>query len=281
MNRPEHAAPILGPVDPSLLHVMSWNIRRPVPDFLTTADDRWAQRSRDVRALLAREQPTIFAAQEVVPSQVPALRDGLGEGYRLIGQGRNADGSGEACPILYDADRLTLQSWEQRALSAHPHRPGSRSWGALFPRVVVVALFTDRLSGHSLRVINTHFDPVFERSRARSAHYLTQVVRETTHPTILCGDLNAAPHSLPLGILTAGGLTDSWESARRRCTPEWGTLGNYREPKENGKRIDWILGTRDLEVFDAAINSHRGETGWGSDHLPVHVTLRLEKEPHE
>lgn len=274
-------APIIGAVDAPLLHIMSWNVRRPVPDLFTTAQDRWMRRRHDVQALLAREQPTILAAQEVMPSQAPALRAGLGERYRLIGHGRNADGSGEACPILYDADRLTLQSWEQRALSAHPDRQGSRSWGTLFPRVLVIAQFVDRTSGRRLRVINTHLDPVLEHSRARSAEVLAQVLEEMAIPTVLCGDLNAAQRSRPLDILLAGGFADSWESATQRYTPEWGTFGGYRAPKKDGKRIDWILGSRNLDVCAAAINPHRGITGWGSDHLPVQVTVRLEKDAHE
>ena len=57
--------PLVGPVPAPGLHVMTWNIRRPVPAALTRPADRWHHRAPRVRALLTSERPTVLCAQEV------------------------------------------------------------------------------------------------------------------------------------------------------------------------------------------------------------------------
>lgn len=108
---------VIGPARAPGLHIMSWNIRRRMPDFLARSADRWCRRAPGITALLTTERPTVLCAQEVLPDQLGALFEGLGSGYHHVGFGRSADGGGEACPIVYDADRLELEGWEQSALS--------------------------------------------------------------------------------------------------------------------------------------------------------------------
>ncbi len=63
-------------------------------------------------------------------------------------------------------------------------------------------------------------------------------------------------------------------------TASVGTFANYRAPRPDRARIDWIVVTPDVGVERAAINTFRHEDVWPSDHLPVQavVTVRPERE---
>lgn len=271
----ERTAPVIGPVPAPGIHVMSWNIRRPVPPAFTRAADRWSGRAPALRALLGAERPTLLCAQEVLGEQAATVLDGLGRGFEYIGRGRGSDGGGEACPIFYDTERLDLLGWDQVALSDTPHRPGSVSWGNLFPRVLVAAHFRDRATGHEWRVVNTHLDPLSRRSRVLSARAIRSLLGGGDVPTVVTGDLNAGPADPAVrDLLARGELIDSWSAAEHRRTEPWGTYAAYREPRRGGTRIDWILVTSQVRVTDAAINPRRHEGAWPSDHLPVQAVVR-------
>lgn len=266
---------VVGPVPAPGLHIMSWNIRRPMPTALTRPADRWARRAPRLRALLAIERPTMLCAQEVSGNQIAAVLDGLGHGYNLIGRGRGADGGGEACPIFYDSTRLELLDWKQSALSDEPGRPGSVSWGNLVPRIVVTATFRDRATVRELLVVNTHLDPLSARSRLRSARAVLDLVAACGLPTVVAGDFNAGSRSSAVRELLASGLLkDGWTSAGSRLTEQWGTYANYREPRRGGSRIDRIFTSSQVKVANAAINPLRHGGGWASDHLPVQAVVR-------
>ena len=266
---------VIGPARAPELHIMSWNIRRRMPRVLARSADRWCRRAPGITALLTTERPTVLCAQEVLPDQLGALYEGLGRGYHHVGFGRSADGGGEACPIMYDADRLELEGWEQSALSDTPRLPGSTSWGNPFPRILVGARFRDRATSRRIHVMNTHLDPFSARSRLRAAVAIGDLVGPGEPPTVLAGDLNAGPSSDAVRALFAAGLVDSWDGARSRATGEWGTYGRYRRPRRHGDRIDWILTSSRLRVTQAAINPFR-HGGWPSDHLPVQAVVRTE-----
>ena len=271
-----HQDPLIGPVDGPALHVMSWNIRRKMPTYTLRAADKWETRAPRLQALLRAERPSLVGVQETLDEQSSFVGEALGEQYSFVGHGRNDDGKGEASPIFYDDSRLELLSWEQRALSNEPHRPGSRSWGNLIPRILVAATFQDRVTSRQFLAINTHFDHVSRSSRLMSARAIHELVTEKSLPAVVTGDFNAGATSAPLReLLNAGQLEDSWAVARTRETKEWGTFPNYQEPRLGRKRIDWVMVTPNVEVLRAAINPRRYAGGWASDHLPVQTVLKF------
>lgn len=267
--------PLLGPAAPPYLHVMTFNVRRPMNRITWPPADRWASRRPRMQTLLDEERPTILGAQEVLPAQARVIRDALGSGYRFVGHGRMPGPRGEACPIFYDTQRLELMSWRQRALSDRPDEPGSTSWGNVIPRVFVHASFRDRMTSREFTVINTHLDVFSARARQRGAEELHEIVADQPLPAILLGDLNAGPTSpLWTTLLSHGILTDAWFAAEARLSPEWGTFAGYRRPRR-GRRIDAILVTPEVQVRRAAINGRRFDGGWPSDHLPVQAALTI------
>ncbi len=266
---------MVGPVEAPDLHVMTYNIRRRMPRMIRRSKDLWANRRPLLQAILRAEQPTILAVQEALADQAAFIGKALGPAYERVGRGRNRTGDGERCPIFYDTRRLTLQGWSQRALSATPLLPGSRSWGNILPRMVVSADLIDNDTGIRFTVFNTHFDNVSRRSRTRSAVMINQLVMAAAQPAIVMGDLNAGPRSPAVRILTTGPLRDAWAVAQRRLTPLWATYSGYRRPRTGGKRIDWMLVTATVAVEAVGVNAVRMDGAAASDHEPVQARVRL------
>lgn len=267
---------LIGPVAPAGLHVMSFNIRRRMPHIMPRHPDRWAHRRRFLKRLLATEQPALLGVQEALSDQARFVRHTLGEHYRSIGYGREANTGGEGCPILYDSRRLLVLEWQQTALSDTPEVPGSTSWGNRTPRLVVDAIFRDLATGVEFQAVNTHLDNRSRISRLRSADMLRNMVSASSLPTIMTGDFNTDADTDPYEELTGTGLLlDTWDAADERITEVWGTFLNYTPPKHDHKRIDWILVTPTVSVLKAAINVTRYEGGWPSDHAAVQAVVNL------
>jgi endonuclease/exonuclease/phosphatase family metal-dependent hydrolase len=268
--------PLIGPVAPPDLQVMTYNIRRRMTRLLPHSPDRWVRRRILIQRLLEAEQPVILGVQEALPDQAGFVRHSLGEGYRSIGYGRNANKRGEGCPIVYDGSRVELLDWRQTALSDTPLVPGSTTWGNPTPRVAVAATFRDRVTGVEFRAINTHFDQFSRRSRDRSVAELLRLVGGSTLPTVVTGDFNtdddSGPHKL---LVDSGRLVDTWNAALVRRTEAWGSFANYGPPKLGRKRIDWILATPTVSVLDAGINVTRYDGNWPSDHAPVQAVVNF------
>ncbi|WP_311257300.1 endonuclease/exonuclease/phosphatase family protein [Microbacterium sp. WCS2018Hpa-9] len=271
------APPLIGPALAPELHVMSFNIRRAMEGRLRPERDRWSVRAPAVAEMLGSERPTILGLQEVRPRAMTVVTRAIGRTHRFVGRGRARDGAGEGSPLVYDAERLELRGWEQRALSARPDEPGSRSWGNLLPRILVTAEFSDRSTGVRFIVVNAHLDHLSSRSRRRSAEAITALIRERALPAIVMGDLNAGPRSEAVRtLLSRAELTDSWSAAEDRLTPLWSTLNGYHPPRLTGRRVDWMLVSRDVRVRAAAINARVFDGIRPSDHLAVQVMLRMD-----
>jgi endonuclease/exonuclease/phosphatase family metal-dependent hydrolase len=272
--------PLIGPVAPPDLQVMTYNIRRRMTRLMPRSPDRWVRRRVLIQRLLEAEQPVILGVQEALPDQAGFVRHALGESYRSIGYGRNANKRGEGCPLVFDRDRVELLEWRQTALSSTPFIPGSTTWGNPTPRVVVAATFRCCATGVEFRALNTHFDQFSRRSRMHSADEILRLIGESSLPTIVTGDFNTDDDSLPHERLTtSGALLDTWQTAQVRLTDAWGSFANYGPPKLERKRIDWILASPSVAVLRAGINVTRYDGKWPSDHAPVQAVVRFDQKP--
>jgi endonuclease/exonuclease/phosphatase family metal-dependent hydrolase len=268
--------PLIGLVPPPALHVMTFNILRRSRKIIQPRVGRWTRRREAIAALLAAEQPTLLGIQEAMPDQARAVRDALGARYRFVGRGRERHWRGDGAPLFFDSERLELVDWHQRALSDHPDVPGSTSWGNLAPRIVVTATFRDRVTGTRFLALNTHLDHLSSPSRVRSAEVIREQVAWQPLPAVVTGDFNAAAPSPAYRALFAGDvLTDTWVAASVRSTPESGSFGGFGPPRPDGRRIDWIAVSPDIEVERAEINARTVDGRWPSDHVPVQAVVTL------
>jgi endonuclease/exonuclease/phosphatase family metal-dependent hydrolase len=270
---------MIGAVAAPEFHVMTFNVRRRMPALPWSSADRWSHRRPAIGELLRIEQPSLIGVQEALPDQASMIASCLGDHYRRIGHGRRPGPRGEGCPAFFDEHRFELLDAEQTALSDRPHHAGSRSWGALLPRVLVRVTLQDRVTGAVFTAMNTHLDPFSRRSRVLSATLIRSEVEASGHPVIVMGDLNADPRSCAVNeLLRDGLLRDAWLAAGTRLTPEWRTYGGYRDPRvavAGRGRIDGIFVTPAVRVRRAAISTQRPGGRWPSDHFPVHAVLEL------
>lgn len=269
-------SPLIGAVAAPDLQIMTYNIRRKMPRLLSRGPDRWERRRPLIQRLLEAERPSILGVQEALPEQAGFVRHALGERYRSVGHGRQANGGGEGCPLFYDSDRLQLLDWAQTALSSTPLIAGSTTWGNPTPRTVVRASFRDRITGVEFRALNTHFDQFSRRSRMYSAAEILRLIAESALPALVTGDFNTDTDSLPHDQLTASrALHDCWQTAETRVSESWGSFPNYQSPRLGHKRIDWILVTPTIAVLKSGVNITRPDGMWPSDHAPVHAVVRI------
>jgi endonuclease/exonuclease/phosphatase family metal-dependent hydrolase len=271
--------PLIGPVAPPDLSVMTFNIRRRIPHLSRRSPDHWNRRKGAVAATLRLEKPTVVAVQEALADQREFVGQALGPHYRSLGYGRNADRRGEIVAIFFDTRRLNLLEWEQLALSDTPEVQGSRTWGNMVPRVVVSARFADLANGTEFLVLATHFDHLSRVARLKSARMLRRLALDAACPVVVMGDVNTDEGTKPYLELTAdGGLRDTWTVAETKLTAEWGTFPNYRRPRPGTKRIDWILVSAGFEVRSAGVNTARHHGHAASDHHPVQAVIRNEPD---
>jgi endonuclease/exonuclease/phosphatase family metal-dependent hydrolase len=270
-------APLIGPAGGEKLHVMSFNIRFDKAGTRPGQPDHWPERAPLVEQLIRVEKPTILGVQEAEYTQLPAVEAGLGTNHRMLGFGRDGGSGGEYSAIFYDTRRLTALEWDQFWLSDAPDTAGSATWGNSVTRIVTWVRFADAASGVEFVAVNTHFDHESEHARQRSAAVLVELAgRFAGLPIVLTGDFNAlAENSVAYSTLVSSGVfADTWLTAAKQLTPEWGTFPNYTAPVEGDKRIDWLLATPgDVVVHEAAISTWTKDGRWPSDHTPVHALL--------
>jgi len=227
--------------------------------------DSWPLRRELALDVLRRRAPDVVGMQEVLAFQRAEFLAAC-PGYAAVGVGREADGSGEACPIFYRSGRFALVASGTFWLSATPDLPGSRGWDASLPRVCTWALFEER-GGGRFQVFNVHFDHLGATARLESARLVAAriAVRRPAHPALLLGDLNAGEDSEPVRALH--GLVDTFRALHPDST-EVGTFHGFRGGTD-GAKIDFVLATPAVGVLGAEIVRDEDGGRFPSDHYPV------------
>ena len=158
-------------------------------------------------------------------------------------------------------------------------RHGS-GWDAAFPRVATWARLRDRDSGHTLLVVNTHFDHHGEIARRESAILLEAWLRERsgTSLAVLLGDFNSTTASDAYRTLTAPDrLVDG---ASLSESPHHGpsfTFQGFDFSATACETIDFVFlrNPAGVRVLRHGALSDHWDGRYPSDHFPVLVELRL------
>ncbi len=293
------------PVDRSL-RVGSYNVRCPVD----SSEKAWDARKEDLVALLGSLDLDVFGLQETVQKQNIFITNALPQ-YAMVGDFRDADRvSGEASGVYYRKDRFTLLKSDTFWLSETPHTPGSKGWGAAFPRVCTWALLADRRSGRAILFANTHTDHISALARKKGLELILQNLAglaDKNTPVILTGDHNCRESEEPAkavakvmknAILATETPPEGpwrtfngWEwkeqevsavealaatpKARnaRKGSPDGGDKGwEYYGP-----RIDYIYVSPDVRVksYTTRADPRPGKKVYPSDHFPVAAVVEL------
>lgn len=261
--------------DPALvLRVMSYNLRY----ASTQPPDAWPDRRPLMQELIRREAPDVIGTQEGLYLQLRELAAGLPD-YEWIGLGRAGGSKDEFTAIFFRRDRFEPVAFDHFWLSDTPEVTGSITWGHTYRRMVSWVRLRERATGREFEFWNTHFDHQVEAARQKSAALIRDRIAKTDPavPLVLAGDFNcAAGGSRAHEILTKeAGLTDTWDAAPQRTNAGLNTFNDFKAPRHEGERIDWVLARRPVAVEAAGIVDYAGLPRFPSDHFPVTATVRF------
>lgn len=249
--------------------VLTYNIR-----YANGHDDkdRWDLRKEALANTVLEQRPALIGLQEVLREQLAFLK-GKWPSYESFGVGRD-DGfeGGEFAPVLFDTTRFRLIEGRTVWLSPTPDSPG-KGWDATCNRIVSLVVLSDRSTGDSLWVANTHWDAEGRTARSESARMICELLSGPIargKRTIFMGDLNAKSCERPVKYLREY-MTDACPKGQRGR----GTFNGFRRLRLLSKRIDyvWLAPERwNVERYDVLHPKVAGRQV--SDHFPVIVSLR-------
>lgn len=257
--------------------VMTFNIR-----YLNEHDgpDHWQRRTDAVVKTIA--EADVVGLQEARKPQIDDLVERL-PNFQWYGVGRD-DGMerGEFTPIFWRRDRFEVQDRGTFWLASDPSQIGATDWGARIPRICSWVALSDRTTGESLWVMNTHFDHLSHAARVESARLLRQQAERigAGENLVVTGDFNCNPESEPMQILTGSGgpgvrFIDSLKRSEAAPQGPSGTWNGF-EAIQEGRRIDFVLVTEGVErvVSHQTLDPRTAEGRFASDHLPVTAKLQ-------
>jgi endonuclease/exonuclease/phosphatase family metal-dependent hydrolase len=274
------AAAHSGAVAPALgdLRVMSFNCR---VSTLFDLQNTWGIRKNLLATTIENFDPDLLGTQECLASQSNYLRERLGA-YAFVGVGRN-DGKrkGEMCGVYFKRDKFTELDSGHFWLSESPSKPGSKGWGAIFPRMVTWVKLQPKAGGQPFVWFNTHLDAFSSRARENGAKLLRQRIASIAGglPVVVTGDFNADAGSTPYRVMlgavadAAVRLTDTFRAMYPGAAKDDGTRHGFHGG-HGGPRIDWILASNAFRTIDAGIDRTKGGLSYPSDHFAVTAILR-------
>jgi endonuclease/exonuclease/phosphatase family metal-dependent hydrolase len=262
------------------LEVISFNIRL---DHEGDGINQWKHRIPLVQSYLEEKKPAIIGMQEVLPNQLDDLKN-IMEGYNFVAAGRE-DGinKGEACPVFFDKELLSLKDSGHFWLSETPEDPGSMSWGTHYPRIVTWTKLKIKENGKTLFFFNTHFSHISEEARIKSAEMLLQEIKRIAgvEPVILTGDFNTPAESGPYNTII-NSADENFRLLNAEEIAETKNHGNITynafDPGYEGTRIDFIFVSESLKVKEHTVDEIKQDSLFISDHFPVRALLLLKRE---
>ena len=252
---------------------MTFNVR---VDTALDGFHRWKQRKKAVINLIAKNSPDILALQETLYFQIEDIREAFPE-YSAYSAGRK-DGfkKGEACPIFFRADRFTMLDLGTFWFSDTPNKPGSKSFGNIWPRLCSWAYLADNDTEEKFYVYNLHLACRSQKSRRESIKQLTKHIaqRKTDEPVIVLGDFNMELNNPAMKYLQNNpfqALQDAWQALNPNKKAV-GTIHHFNGGTQ-GPRIDHIPLSKNAQALEVKTDSSSLDGKYPSDHFPVVVDL--------
>lgn len=232
-------------------------------------------RKERILETIKTHNPDIIGFQEATAEMKRWLRDSL-EDYTVVGCGRNADLSGEACAVAYKKDSFTVINFETFWLSATPEVAGTR-YGedqSMCPRVATAIYLKHTEAKTPFLFINTHLDHKGSVARLLGSVQLLQYISKRKLPTILTGDFNASPDTREISVITENqecGLVDLTQDLG-------GTFHGFGKFEGEGmSKIDYVFSNMKADPAEAFAIEDKGVEGvYISDHYPVCAFIEVE-----
>ncbi len=240
----------------------------------------WDERVLSIGSLVQSKNFDIIGMQEVNFDRFFSLTETLTNYDSVIGDGEDRTDIEELAPIFFKSDKFILLSKSQYWLSETPDVPGSKSWGAIYPRIVTWAKLQNKISGHIFFVFNTHFCHLNEDAQINSSTLFLQKMNEIAGdaPVIVTGNFNATIDSPVESLLTLNwdrfhSLQNTAKLTKKPKNPvDKNSVSNGFSPK---RHTDHILVNSYLTVQSFnAIESKKIESLYAG-HRPVSVKVKF------
>jgi endonuclease/exonuclease/phosphatase family metal-dependent hydrolase len=264
-----------------IVSVMSFNIR-----YATArdGDNQWDKRKQLVLDVIRKDSSDIIGLQEALRSQLDEIRKAFPE-YEEAGVGRNGGKKGEYSAILYNTKIFDSSESGTFWLSETPNKPSkSKSWGNACTRICTWIRLTNKKTGLSFYVYNTHLDHQSQPSREKSVRLIMSRIDKRKHNEafILTGDFNAGENSpeiryikglQPLQDRSPVSLVDTF----RTLFPKEKTVGTFNgfRGRTGGAKIDYVFASPGVVTLEAAIIRTNSNGRYPSDHFPVTARVRF------
>lgn len=270
---------LFGNQEPGTIQVMSFNIRN---GALNDGANSWENRKKLVNDVVKKYDCDFIGIQEGLNFQLEEILKALPDFVRAGRSREISPYEGESCPILFNRDRWELKESRTYWLSDTPEKAGSFSWGGTSPRIFTTGLFVNKLSGITLYVVNTQYDPMSSEARKESTRSIArQVISALDHKNlVIMGDLNSSESEEPVTQFLKNrnlDVVDAYRSVHSKITPSDATFFGWGpHTPDNGSRLDYIFTSRNLKVSDAVIDDYNDDGRYPSDHYPVIVELKVD-----
>jgi len=273
-----------------LLRVLTFNVRGSFHEG--DGINAWINRAELNVETVRRQAPDVIGFQELQSGNLDTYEEKLPQYRRVLGHRAGNKAPYEFNAIFFDPMRLEVLGSGGFWLSKTPDRYSS-SWLARSVRTANWATLRCLNTGFSFLHLNTHLDHVSRTARVEGTNLILRKVTEirmsleNDPPTIVTGDFNCDPGSLPYRTFAADGFADTCLANGNGNVEGAHTFHAFRGPRysaaRNGHgsgRIDWILvkdrRQRIRTESHLILRDCDEETGiYPSDHYPVLAELAL------
>lgn len=242
--------------------VMTFNVR-----YSTEADGRhaWSKRKDILLRFIKSRQPDLLGTQELTDLAKDFLEPQLTE-YIVVGDGREADRTGERCAVLVRKDTFDVLKSETVWLNGNYHKAGDLDPEEGFPRICTMVLLKELSTGRKLRVFNAHIAYQSQRAIQTNSIQLARYIRRfstTQIPWILMGDFNS-PITHPFHTPFLKMAQEAYTSLNQ-TRPN--TFHAYGDP-HGLDAIDFIY-AHGLNFISVTTDTTQLDELYPSDHYPV------------
>ena len=222
------------------LKVMTYNIR-----YATSKDgpNAWNNRKEASVAMIADQQPDVFAMQEVL---------------------------GEHTTVHWNTNTLNMLDWGTLWLSETPEKP-SLGWDAWHPRTFTWVLLEKKDSGKKFYFVNVHLDHAGGQAQRNGLALVKKMVYEMNtegYPVVITGDFNVTPDN-PI----VGDFNSVMKNAKQHAESV-DTAESFNQWGERFLTLDYVFydGFSKCHSYDVVTEKYEGKE-WISDHFPVTAVL--------
>lgn len=256
--------------------VATCNIRYAADD----AGNGWPMRLPLLSETIRKAAPMVLGTQEGWEWQLRELESALGE-YRIVDENRYWMEE-RMYPCLFVAAGVETARSGDVWLSQTPDRPGSRSFGSIYPRLMCWAEI-ELDQKRPVLFANLHLDHLSAETRSRQIEVALTALSEIAtpeEPICLMGDFNDPPdgevartiirHSGKLGLH----FYDPW---KQLDLPEVSSYHGFGTAEESWSRIDWILLSDHFGCAGIDLVRDAEPPLYPSDHYPVVARVFLDQ----